>query len=240
MSGGTLDGNLVLVGSGDLSFGLREQPDGSLYYENLPDDRPQLRQRSACPGRSSRRATRWARSTSSPQKVKAAGITRVNGDVVVDDRLFTPIQWPDGLVSPIWVNENLIDIEVSPGSAAGQPTTIDWRPQDRFVHRRDPGHHRRRQRDHRARGHRADARPPRRDGHDRRRQHAHAGGAGDHRSVGVRPDGVHRGAAAGGRDGDRRPDRPEPGLAAAGQGQLPGRRQARRARVGATSPRTSS
>jgi D-alanyl-D-alanine carboxypeptidase/D-alanyl-D-alanine-endopeptidase (penicillin-binding protein 4) len=34
----------------------------------------------------------------------------------------------DGLVSPIWVNENLIDIEVSPGSAAGQPTTIDWRP----------------------------------------------------------------------------------------------------------------
>jgi len=30
------DGNLVLVGAADLSFGLRAEPDGSLYYENLP------------------------------------------------------------------------------------------------------------------------------------------------------------------------------------------------------------
>ena len=37
VSGDTLNGNLVLVGSGDLSFGLREQPDGTLYYENLPE-----------------------------------------------------------------------------------------------------------------------------------------------------------------------------------------------------------
>lgn len=60
--------------------------------------------------------------------MKAAGITRVNGDVVVDDRLFTPRTYPDGLISPIWVNENLIDIEVTPGSAAGQAATIAWRP----------------------------------------------------------------------------------------------------------------
>ena len=36
VSGGTLDGNLVLVGAADLSFGLQAEPDGSLYYENLP------------------------------------------------------------------------------------------------------------------------------------------------------------------------------------------------------------
>ena len=60
--------------------------------------------------------------------MRAAGITRVDGDVVIDDRLFTPISWPDGLISPIWVNENLIDIEVTPGASTGQPTTIDWRP----------------------------------------------------------------------------------------------------------------
>jgi hypothetical protein len=29
-------GNLVLVGLGDLTFGLREQPHGRLYYENMP------------------------------------------------------------------------------------------------------------------------------------------------------------------------------------------------------------
>jgi D-alanyl-D-alanine carboxypeptidase len=39
--------------------------------------------------------------------VKAAGIARVNGDVVVDDRLFMPHKFPDGLLSPMWVNENL-------------------------------------------------------------------------------------------------------------------------------------
>jgi D-alanyl-D-alanine carboxypeptidase/D-alanyl-D-alanine-endopeptidase (penicillin-binding protein 4) len=104
-SGDTLNGNLVLVGSGDLSFGLRKQPDGSLYYENPLAALDEL-----------------------AASVKAAGITRVNGDVIIDDRLFTPHQYPDGLVSPIWVNENLIDIEVTPGSAAGQATTIDWRP----------------------------------------------------------------------------------------------------------------
>ena len=60
--------------------------------------------------------------------MKAAGIARVNGDVGIDDRLFTPRKYPDGLISPIWVNENLIDIEVTPGAAAGQATTIDWQP----------------------------------------------------------------------------------------------------------------
>ena len=33
---GTLTGNLVLVGSGDLTFGLRELPGDRLAYENLP------------------------------------------------------------------------------------------------------------------------------------------------------------------------------------------------------------
>jgi serine-type D-Ala-D-Ala carboxypeptidase/endopeptidase (penicillin-binding protein 4) len=36
VAGGTLTGNLVLVGSGDLTFGLREKPGGRLYYESLP------------------------------------------------------------------------------------------------------------------------------------------------------------------------------------------------------------
>ena len=120
-------GNLVLVGSGDLRFGLREEPDGSLFYENFPVlDHSYANL--GVPGAIEPPGDPLAVLDQFAQKVKAAGITRVNGDVVVDDRLFTPIQWPDGVVSPIWVNENLIDVEVSPGSAAGQPTTIDWRP----------------------------------------------------------------------------------------------------------------
>jgi serine-type D-Ala-D-Ala carboxypeptidase/endopeptidase (penicillin-binding protein 4) len=126
-SGDTLNGNLVLVGSGDLSFGLRKQPDGSLYYENLPDlDHSYATV--GLPGAVEPPGDPLGALDELAASVKAAGITRVNGDVIIDDRLFTPHQYPDGLVSPIWVNENLIDIEVTPGSAAGQATTIDWRP----------------------------------------------------------------------------------------------------------------
>lgn len=128
VSGDTLDGNLVLVGGGDLSFGLREEPGGGLYYENLPVlDHSYATV--GLPGAVEPPGDPLAVLDQFAQQVKAAGITTVNGDVVVDDRLFTPIQWPDGLVSPIWINENLVDIEVSPGAAAGQASTVDWRPQ---------------------------------------------------------------------------------------------------------------
>jgi serine-type D-Ala-D-Ala carboxypeptidase/endopeptidase (penicillin-binding protein 4) len=36
VAGGTLTGNLILVRSGDMTFGLREQRNGTLYYESLP------------------------------------------------------------------------------------------------------------------------------------------------------------------------------------------------------------
>ena len=126
-SGSTLNGNLVLVGSGDLTFGLRKQADGQLSYENLPAlDHSYATV--GLPGAVEPSGDPLSALDELAASVKAAGITQVSGDVVIDDRLFTPIKWPDGLVSPIWVNENLIDIEVTSGAAAGQPTTIDWRP----------------------------------------------------------------------------------------------------------------
>jgi D-alanyl-D-alanine carboxypeptidase/D-alanyl-D-alanine-endopeptidase (penicillin-binding protein 4) len=128
VNGDALNGNLVLVGSGDLSFGLREQPDGTLYYESTPD----LNQSYATvgvPGAVEPPGNPLAALDELASAVRASGITHVNGDVVVDDRLFTPYNgFPDGLISPIWVNENLISILVTPGSAAGQPTSISWRP----------------------------------------------------------------------------------------------------------------
>lgn len=125
---GSLNGNLVLVGSGDLSLGLREQPDGTLYYENAPD----LNQSYATigvPGAVEPPGNPLAGLDELASKVRNSGITHVNGDVVIDDRLFTPCNsFPDGLISPIWVNENLIDALVTPGTAAGQPTSVNWRP----------------------------------------------------------------------------------------------------------------
>ena len=117
----------ALVGSGDLSFGLREQPDGTLYYENLPNlDHSYAT--AGLPGAVEPPGDPLAGLNQLASQVRASGITNVDGDVVVDDRLFTPHDFPDGLVSPIWVNENLIDITVTPGHDAGEATSIKWRP----------------------------------------------------------------------------------------------------------------
>ncbi len=127
MTGSTLNGNLVLVGSGDLSLGLRDQPDGTLYYESLP----KLDQSYADIGLPDAVEPPGNPLTGLDQiaaEVHASGITRVNGNVVVDDRLFTPFNgFPDGEISPIWVNENLVDALVTPG-AAGQAANVNWRP----------------------------------------------------------------------------------------------------------------
>src|ERR1700751_6195419 len=56
VSGGTLRGNLVLVASGDVSLGLREQRNGTLYYESLPKANQSYANQ--LPGRWNRRATR--------------------------------------------------------------------------------------------------------------------------------------------------------------------------------------
>jgi D-alanyl-D-alanine carboxypeptidase/D-alanyl-D-alanine-endopeptidase (penicillin-binding protein 4) len=127
MSGSTLNGNLVLVGSGDLSLGLRDKRDGTLYYESLP----KLDQSYAdigLPDAVEPPGNPLAGLDQIAAKVRASGITRVNGNIVVDDRLFTPFNgFPDGEISPIWVNENLVDALVTPG-AAGQAAQVNWRP----------------------------------------------------------------------------------------------------------------
>jgi serine-type D-Ala-D-Ala carboxypeptidase/endopeptidase (penicillin-binding protein 4) len=127
VAGGTLSGNLVLVGSGDLTFGLREEPGGKLYYENLPKlDHSYAN--TDLPGAVEPPGNPLSVLDQLAAKVRASGITKVMGNVVIDDRLFTPFHgFPDGLISPIWVNENLIDLLVRPG-AVGQPASIKWRP----------------------------------------------------------------------------------------------------------------
>lgn len=127
LSGTTLHGNVVLVASGDLTFGLRTQAGDTLYYENLPTINHSYATLGV-PGAVVPPGNPLGALDQLAAKVRAAGITQVNGNVVIDDRLFTPFDgWPDGLISPIWVNENLIDVQVKPG-AVGQPASVSWEP----------------------------------------------------------------------------------------------------------------
>lgn len=121
---GVLDGNLVIVASGDLTLGGRNLPDGTVAFTSFDHTE------SNSLGSSILTATDpLAGLKAMAAQVAASGIKAVEGDVVVDDRLFEHFRVPNGnvLITPVIVNDNLIDVTILP-TAPGQPAEVDWRP----------------------------------------------------------------------------------------------------------------
>jgi PBP4 family serine-type D-alanyl-D-alanine carboxypeptidase len=126
---GTLNGDLVLVASGDYNLSNRIQPDGTLTFENIdhsyggPDSK-------GLAGDPLLVAREFAK------QIADKGIKRVKGKVLVDATLF-----PEGdrelgtgaVISPIVVNDNLIDVIASPGATVGAPVSLKVSPQTAYV-----------------------------------------------------------------------------------------------------------
>jgi serine-type D-Ala-D-Ala carboxypeptidase/endopeptidase (penicillin-binding protein 4) len=126
-SGGTLIGDLVLVGSGDFILGGRGVLDGQLQYTE-----PDHVYAYAVPTVKPVAADPLAGLNKLASEVKAAGIMSINGDVLVNDKLWNPYMTKEGVVTSIMVNDNLLDILVNPGAGAGDPVRIDTRPTTQF------------------------------------------------------------------------------------------------------------
>ena len=122
---GVLTGDLVLVASGDLTFGGRTRADGSLDYKDFDHN-----EAIAFGGAGLTPENPLAAIEDLARQVRASGIERVSGDIVIDDRLFESFRVPNGnvLISPMLINENLIDVTFAPGAQIGQPAQPDWRP----------------------------------------------------------------------------------------------------------------
>ena len=122
---GVLVGDLVLVASGDLTFGGRAKPDGSLDFTDFDHN-----EAASFGGAGLTPQDPLAGVDELARQVYASGIRRVAGDVLIDDRLFDSFRVPNGdtLISPIDINENLIDVTLVPGATAGAAATLDWRP----------------------------------------------------------------------------------------------------------------
>ncbi|CAN7689177.1 D-alanyl-D-alanine carboxypeptidase/D-alanyl-D-alanine-endopeptidase [Mesorhizobium sp. LjRoot246] len=128
VSDGVLDGDLILVASGDFSFGLRTQPDGTLGYNNMPEIDHNYADTGFAGGALVKGSDPLAALDGMARKVRGSGISKVAGDVLIDARLFETYRDPtDGIIAPIWLNENVIDI-MTTAASAGQPAKIDWRP----------------------------------------------------------------------------------------------------------------
>ena len=122
---GTLRGDLVLVASGDLTFGGRLQSHDAIAFTDFDhNDANSLGTAILTPQDPLLGLNELAR------QVRATGLRSVRGDVVIDDRLFDSYRVPNGnlLITPMLVNENIVDVWGTP-AAPGETTRTGWRPQ---------------------------------------------------------------------------------------------------------------
>lgn len=127
-SHGRLKGDLILVASGDLTMGGRTTEDCRIAYTKYDHTYANYggptELTSTDPVSGLKELAR---------QISKSGIKEIDGDVIIDDRLFKTYQPPvhakldQYLVSPIMINDNLIDLELVPGEV-GESAALDWRP----------------------------------------------------------------------------------------------------------------
>jgi PBP4 family serine-type D-alanyl-D-alanine carboxypeptidase len=122
---GTLHGNVVLVGTGDPNLSQRMQPDGQLTFEN----EDHTYGGTAVPG------DPLAVLRDLAQQIRSSGIQQIAGRVIVDTSLFPgSTEGGTGLtVSPMIVNDNAIDVTITPGAHPGDPVSVAVSPQTPYV-----------------------------------------------------------------------------------------------------------
>jgi D-alanyl-D-alanine carboxypeptidase/D-alanyl-D-alanine-endopeptidase (penicillin-binding protein 4) len=128
---GHLHGSLVLVASGDLTLGGRTDPLGRILFKDSDhtyangNDTAELTDADPLAG-----LNELAR------QVAESGIKRVRGDVLIDDRLFDKSEGTGSgpsRLTPIVVNDNLLDFLITPGNA-GDAATVHWKPETIAYH----------------------------------------------------------------------------------------------------------
>ena len=129
LEGTTLNGDLVLVASGDPDLSNRIQPDGTLAFENEDHSYDGMPAAKPVPGDPLKVLRELA------AKVAATGLKRIVGQVRVDTSLFPEGERELGthvVISPVVVNDNLIDVIVTP-SREGDAPILTISPQSPYV-----------------------------------------------------------------------------------------------------------
>lgn len=119
---GVLAGDLILVGQGDLTMGGRTKPDGTVDFTNLDHN-----DANGVPGATLTPEDPLTGLNQLAAQVKASGINAVDGDVIVDNRLWDSAELDDQPITPIIINQNVIDLTSTPG-AVGEPATVVMSP----------------------------------------------------------------------------------------------------------------
>ena len=126
---GTLDGDLVLVASGDLNLSSRIQADSTMKFEDEDHSYggPDSRGVGGDP---------LAVIRDFAKQVAAKGIRKIKGRVLVDISVFPEGERELGtgvVISPVVVNDNIIDVIVTAGASEGTPAELKINPQTSYV-----------------------------------------------------------------------------------------------------------
>ena len=124
-SSGVLKGDLILVASGDMTMGGRTATNGTMLFEDndhtYGGDSAALVKADPLHGLQEL-----------AKQIASSGVKQVTGDVLVDDRLFQ-ISPSSGSgprnVSPITINDNLVDVVIHAGEKPGDPATFKLVPE---------------------------------------------------------------------------------------------------------------
>lgn len=130
VSDGTVDGDLVLVASGDIALGGRNALEDRFDHTQTADAVDHVY--ATFTPNAERVGDPLAGLDDLARQVADKGVTRVNGDVVVDTRIWEPFEGSEGPVGPIFVNDNLVDVDVT-AAAPGEPATIVVTPETDYV-----------------------------------------------------------------------------------------------------------
>lgn len=130
--GGALKGDLVLVAAGDLLLSGRLRRDGGLL---LPDPDHTY---GATPGAGPIGGDPLRELRRLAARIAGAGVRRVEGRVLVDTSLFREgserlANNVTAAISPVMVNDNVVDVTVEPGRRPGQPAVLGIGPRTDYV-----------------------------------------------------------------------------------------------------------
>jgi D-alanyl-D-alanine carboxypeptidase/D-alanyl-D-alanine-endopeptidase (penicillin-binding protein 4) len=129
-SNGTLKGDLILVAGGDPNLSALVRADGTLAFENVDHSYAPTPGAQAVPGNPLGVIEELAK------QVAAKGVKKIEGVVRVDATLFPEGEKELGtgvVLSPIVVNDNIVDVLVAPGAKEGDAASVTLSPQTNYV-----------------------------------------------------------------------------------------------------------
>jgi PBP4 family serine-type D-alanyl-D-alanine carboxypeptidase len=127
---GVLNGDLVLVASGDPNISNRIREKDQLVFENEDHAYGQILHAKLVPGDPLQVLRDLAK------QVTSKGVKKIAGRVLVDVSLFPETTREAGsgvVISPMSLNDNVIDVIVTPGASSGSPASLKASPETRYA-----------------------------------------------------------------------------------------------------------